>query len=504
MHDLPLLVNIALVAIIVALVAVAMTTLVLAQRRSKGPAQITLPELAVIWTKDGKGEVHIESLAPLWREEDAQTGPDYDSLQFNCQRITDFVEQHIKGASWFRNTPTQAEITLKILSMLDNEGGCPSVVNVSGDVEAKWDAGTYGTLAQVTLRDHTLNVAEETIKALRESGAAHIIPDALIAALGHDLGKLPSSQGYLYSLGEHPLAAGKAMATIREFKELPKKEEILRAIKMHHKMPEGLLGKTIKAADQKARQKETEDVLAIQTGQVDQPAEVTQPKLEPTAPPATPTPANDLPAAPPEPPPALVPAPTHTPSAAPDVSKAAWRAEEAIYGHSGGAAGSEKKQTGPPQMVDISLWFDAKDFLEGLEPYINKLYGRRWMAFSMSDGYVYIQPKAMEEVIRRQAEQAGAMDIANMAPDDETMRQVLFTVVQKLRVEHQDVLARGLIKDNFFGGYFEITMRNGKKLKGFYTPFHAEAFGSIAEMEAKKKSPLTNFASVEPSGKKED
>lgn len=487
------LLNTLLIAAIVALLTVSLNTLLRGRRRlPQGPVQIKLRELATLWTNDGKREVHISELAPLWRDENTLTaGADFDSLTFNNQRIIDFVSTYVKNAPWFRNSPLQATVALKILSMLDKEGDCPSVVNVSGDVEATWDASTYGTLARVTLRDHSLNVADEAVKALRQSDAAHIIPDALIAALGHDLGKLASSRGYLYSLGEHPLAAGKAMATIPQFKGLPKKDEILRAIKLHHKMPEGLLGKTIKQADQRARQRETEEVLtamkdaeekqygiSCQTAQSDQ------------------TSTADMPAS--------SPAPPHLPPPSPpsnvENNVAAWRAEEAIYDIKANSPSSEKKKslvTGGIKMMDISSWFDASGFLESLKPYINRMYGKRWMAFSMSDGHVYIQAKAIEEVARRQAEKAGAMDIATMAPDDETMRQVLFTVVNHLRVEHQGVIARELIKDQFFGGYFMINTKAGKQIKGFYTPFHAEAFGSIAEMEAEKRGTLKEFKSVE-------
>jgi hypothetical protein len=77
------------------------------------------------------------------------------------------------------------------------------------------------------------------------------------------------------------------------------------------------------------------------------------------------------------------------------------------------------------------------------------------------------------------------------------MRQVLFTIVHHLRSEH-DVIARGLIKDNFFGGYFTVTKKIGKSVKGYYTPFHAEAFGYIAEMEQNKSNMLRDIQKVEP------
>ena len=76
------------------------------------------------------------------------------------------------------------------------------------------------------------------------------------------------------------------------------------------------------------------------------------------------------------------------------------------------------------------------------------------------------------------------------------MRRVLFTVVHHLR--GLDVIAGELVKEQYFGGYFTIKTKGGKTMKGFYTPFHAEAFGSIAEMEAAKTGLLKNFKSVSP------
>ncbi|MCP4342594.1 MAG: HD domain-containing protein, partial [Desulfobulbaceae bacterium] len=147
----------------------------------------------------------------------------------------------------------------QLLMVLDQQGQCPSVVDIQGDVEGGWDENTYQILAKTSLLDHSLNVAEEVVQLLSDNKAWHVIPDTMIAALAHDLGKLESMRGYLYSLGEHPLAAGRPLAGISEFKKLPKKDEILQAIKLHHKMPRGLLGKTLKKADQKARQKELDN-----------------------------------------------------------------------------------------------------------------------------------------------------------------------------------------------------------------------------------------------------
>ncbi len=147
--------------------------------------------------------------------------------------------------------------------------------------------------------------------------------------------------------------------------------------------------------------------------------------------------------------------------------------------------------------MDIAAWFDAALFLNELKPYINKMFGRRFMAFSMSDGHVYFQVKVLEEVARKLAEQAGSMEIATMAQGDESMRSVLLSIVNHLRADHE-VIARGLIKDTFFGGYFNVTRKIGKPIKGYYTPFHAEAFGSIADMEQNKSKILRDIVKVSP------
>jgi len=282
-------------------------------------------------------------------------------------------------------------------------------------------------------------------------------------ALGHDLGKLESARGYLYSTGEHAVAAGRPLGGIAGFNELRRKDEILQAIKLHHKRPQGLLGKTLKQADQKARQKELEEAaLKIDvknTNVVDE-------------------------------------------SPAPDRKQqevkrlAIRRVQQDIYDETGGAD-REKRKTEKPELMDISGWFDAVGFLDELKPFINKMFGRRFLAFSMADGYVYFQAKVLEDAARKMAEQAGNMEIATMGQRDESMRGVLLSIVNHLRAD-QDVIARGLIKDNFFGGYFNVTRKIGKPMKGYYTPFHAEAFGSITEMEQSKSKMLRDIVKVSP------
>lgn len=498
-------INIVLGSVTVLLLLLVLWTMLHGGRKTAAVSQqdVALKDLSKLWAKGrDSGELHIQELAPLWRDNILGQSSQAPVYIFENKRAAAFFRSHVEQAPWFGNASAQRDVCYQILMMLEKEGSCPSVVKAADDVEASWDSNTYSLLGKTTLLDHTLNVAEEAVALLLDADAQHVIPDTLIAALGHDLGKLPSIQGHLYSLGEHPLAAGRVLAEIVLFKKLPKKEEISRAIKLHHKRPEGLLGKTLKKADQQARQKELERAVEEVAEKENAQKEATPPPVETLPDPPKNTPEAEAPHEP-----AVRSEPVVTPPLPSNASESsglsspgqgagsAWQAQADIYGEE--EAPAVKKRSDVPQLMDISAWFDAQAFLDDLRPYINRITGRRFMGFSMADGYVYLQAKVLEEVARKQAEKAGAMDIATLGPKDKTMQQVLLTIVNKLRVE-DEVIARELVKEQYFGGYFLIHTQGGREMKGFYTPFHAEAFGSIAEMEHAKTGLLKKFKSVEP------
>jgi len=405
--------------------------------------KIPIEGIAKWWIKNGQGhgmppcEFHIEDIAPLWREETAAQDVNEDH-EFQNARIQEFYKLQIQRLRHAGQPSQHYAICCELLSLLDKEGDCSSVVNVAQDIEASWNSSTYTLLGQTNLLDHSLNVAEEAIRLLEESDAAYIVPDALIVALAHDIGKLPSIKGYLYSLGEHPLAAGRVLAEIDAFGQLAKKDELLRAIKLHHKHPDNMLGKTLKRADQLARQKELDQA---------------QERLPPLNAPVK------------------------------NVEKPMdFLAEEVV-----------EKKGETPKLLNISEWFDAKAMLEQMKPQINQLVRRRFAAFSMANGYVYFHPKVIEEIARKQAEKAGVLDVLSM--ETEEMRQVLLSIVHQLR--HADVIAESFLQRNYFGAYFTITLKSGVTMKGYFTPFHAEPFGSIAVMEKNKSGILLEFVTVE-------
>ncbi|MBM9514252.1 HD domain-containing protein [Desulfogranum marinum] len=447
------------------------------KRKRKAQQQIPLSAIAQLWiTSQQTGQLHIKDIAPLWRKS-VITAKEKSEYVFAYTGVQQWFEAYIVNQPWFNTAEAHIEICYQLLRMLEQEDPCPSVVNPANDVEASWDTNTYAMLGRTSLLDHTLHVGEHTVALLVEAEAQHVIPDAMVAALGHDLGKLPSNHTHLYSLGEHPLAAGRVLAEIELFTTISRKEEITRAIKQHHMRPEGLLGKTLKKADQKARQQELEQAVAVQPEE--------EPHANETAGHAVAAqyfkPAEDK---------QSLPCPSVTPQNA-----LARQADTDIYGEERCAARSSGKVAHSKQTINISSWFDAERFLDALKPYINQVQGRRFKAFSMPDSFVYCQPKAMEEIARKMAERAGAMDIATMGEKDKTMQVILQAIVEQFR--QRGVIATDLMKEGYFGGYFTININNGKTtMKGYYTPFLAEPFGSLAAMESEKKGIIKNFSSV--------
>jgi hypothetical protein len=358
-----------LLCLVFFLFSVATAVLVFGKRKSPPLVrEITLRELSDLWTKKERRKeaetktIHISELSSLWRDEKLIAQLDLRLPDLKNQRASSFMEQYILQGSWFQKAPLQRAVCCQILQLLDQEGHCPSVVSMNGDVEGSWDENTYQLLARTTLLDHSLNVGEQVVQLLGESESWHVIPDTMIAALGHDLGKLQSMRGHLYSTGEHPLAAGLPLNRLAGFKNLPRKDEILQAIKLHHKRPDGLLGKTLKKADQLARQKELEKVAALVT--------VTEAKLDTTEEPTLGKEEENQEKVAPEP------ARQNTAQKA----AAVWQAQIDIYGD-GEEVDKAKETADVPELMDISSWFDADQFLQELKPYINKMFGRRFLAF---------------------------------------------------------------------------------------------------------------------------
>jgi len=403
---------------------------------------VALERISGLWSKRKETALRIEEIARLWRADMQAVEESVEHTRFENMEIKRFYETHIDGRPYFSGTA--GEVTLELLKLLDQEGDCPSVVGSEGDPESSLEKTTFGILAKVPLHEHTIHVAEEMIV---ENATGPSVAKSVIAALAHDIGKLPRYRKSGYSLGDHPLFSVTALETIPRFKKLSYAKEILQAVRDHHGRPRDPFSQALREADQQARRREL-----AEHAKVDEEGGVA-------------VIASGI-------------------SAIEKISAPA-QAEKV-----------ERDESTRPHLIDLP-WFSPERFIEKLKQRINRMEGGRWVAFSMSDGCVYIQAKAMWEAAEVLGKEINDGLISMAAADEELRRGVLLTIVNRLR--GYGAIADDLVKEGYFGGEFAVRMRDGKTLKGFYTPFKAEAFAeTVSQLEAIKEGRIRDIVDVSP------
>ncbi len=150
----------------------------------------------------------------------------------------------------------------RIMELLERYGDCPSVVDTIAVSERGEVTRIGNILSKVTLRDHTFNVTRIALRLLKETyhDPVGYIPVTIIAALGHDLGKIPElrSQG-TYVKADHPPTS---VSIVKEIFEKDKDAHwlkmVAKAIGEHHQSATDPLSELLKEADGRARQMEIE------------------------------------------------------------------------------------------------------------------------------------------------------------------------------------------------------------------------------------------------------
>ena len=225
------------------------------ENRANGEKQeISIEDISIIWTKRKEAVIRLEELARLWRNFNT-TQEQNDIPHFFTPVVREFFEKHINKKPFY--TGNVKTVINNLLTLLDTEGNIPSVVSGQNETESKIPENTYKMLAQVSLAEHTIHVAEE-ILAIVPYGAN--LPIALISALAHDIGKMPKFRKQYYSLGDHPFISVTVLESIGGFKELVYKDDIMQAVRDHHLKPKGYVGENLKEADTRARRRELMEV----------------------------------------------------------------------------------------------------------------------------------------------------------------------------------------------------------------------------------------------------
>lgn len=188
--------------------------------------RVPLAVLSVLWTRtdDKKNKVydkseHTDDFHP---RETARTAR-HAVISFNSREIQGFykkyIVQPIRGQA--------LNVIIKLLQVLDEKGACPSIVHGDGETPEE-----YRCLDSVTLTEHSLNVARKGFNMLN-TGRRIIrnnTTDVLIAALGHDIGKIPG-----LAQSEVPGHTFSSMAFLMPvLAALESAEKILEAVRLLH------------------------------------------------------------------------------------------------------------------------------------------------------------------------------------------------------------------------------------------------------------------------------
>lgn len=128
---------------------------------------------------------------------------------------------------------------MEMVKVLEQYGHCPSVV-VTAPEKDEEHSDLYSirdTLAKVTLKEHTHRVTLMAMKSLKETYRDYepLVPKMLVAALGHDLGKIPVFRASgIYTMGDHPAVSAMKVQELFAGFDIPWLKESLDAIRGHH------------------------------------------------------------------------------------------------------------------------------------------------------------------------------------------------------------------------------------------------------------------------------
>ena len=430
----------------------AVVVLVLALFLLKQPSRPTRQEIALtrlsrLWTGEMEPE---EGQLPEPAAEDMQAAKPEDAPgdrpAWKHREIADFCNAHVEPWRKVLAHGMYLEGLEEILSYLDRFGDCPSVVQSRTDTEYVQMESVYDVLAQVSLLEHSLNVAEEMIAIVKKAGTRDFefsLGKMLMASLGHDIGKIPElRKNPAYITGDHPIISYSVLDGILP-PALAGREEILNAVRDHHYKTRDGFTELLRQADHRARNRE----LRARSARA----------------------VMDL-----------------------------QRIEQAEQQKENDKGRDKTVLAEPPGTVDLA-WLDTDELLRRIGSRINVVERGWFSAFSTRDGMVYVQPQLISQLVIDMAKASGRLEYGAYDRDTNSRRRIEYTVTSMLR---EKGFVSGIISEGYSGARFGLVNRDGKQVgTGFYTPIKAEAFGvelSALEELRKKSAKLSVIVKVRP------
>lgn len=506
---------------------------------------LALSDLSQIWTQKAERKITVDKLSSLWRKQPGVIASQIkDETNFKHEETTVFYRKYLEGVSFFAGT--RGNLIVSLLSLLDKEFSAPSVVNGKSEVEIKaYPTDVYEALGQTSIGIHTLNVAE-IIQSKVPKGPN--LGAAVISAIAHDLGKLPSYQNdVLYATGDHPIVSVGILNGNEYFKKLQQEEQdsVIKAIQNHHKSPQDALSTALKESDKAARQRETNafnekrKILFEETKKKEEAIKRTKEREETFEKirqeeqsknrETKQTLFSDIPIE-------VIPKPHRKgggllAKAQKNQTSDSETSEKAVVTEDTKPEviiktekeATEKKETDvkpiitPQEMPKEALfvtspekeeesrtelalcWFDSEAFIEALKPHINRVANRKWEAFSMRDGHVYVQPNLFYKCIKHVGDINKDFTAHQAEKDEQQKKDITFSVI-KILSKSKDAISKDLIKEGFFSAKFVLMYNDGReKANCTYIPLNAHVFDILpSDMEDSKPELLKQIKGVIP------
>lgn len=472
-----------------------------------GSDNVGLGDISFLWTSD---ELDFTQISLLWREreEPPEAKRKFPKPVFRHEEIEAFYVEFVETRPIVKGKRKDVIVTL--LKMLDDEGVCPSVANKNSnpsEQELRIGNDLYYKLASVPLWKHTLRVARLYVSKFAEEA---MLPDCLIAALGHDIGKIPSYHDQYYKAGDHCWISEQILNTIPEFRTLNNRDEINRIIRGHHLIKTDFqLTELLKLADHEARRDETSEIMLMEKQGIEiKPIEVEIPvpkirdedvivsapdkEKKPKAPRKTQEPGRAQPST----------------AAAADVDKdqqldmgfTAAGKQEGIFGDGDGSGKPISKFV--PKQVDLPDWYNTDDLIKEIGGMINRIYDAKggkktWKAYSGENAIVWANETAVWDALQNIGG-ANDADFLVTAGNEALRRNLVYSVVRKLGEERK--VFTEMIGKTYYQMPVTILTGGGRSFSSFLIPFQQEVFGMTTEdLENRKKSVLHRMvASIKP------
>ena len=206
-----------------------------------GPITIPLQELSRIWLPRIEPAV-TETAAPIQTASQPVpigTEPPKDGADnYRPKSVFEsFWNEYIEPNTILFKEDGSLPPVSELIKLLSTEGVCPSIVVSEKIFKSKATAD----LAKISLQNHSIHVAENLLGlmhgCMKESEYRACIPTAIIASLGHDIGKLPSYiTSPTYSKHDHPhISVDVLKKLFGKYNVRSERLDLaLDAVKMHH------------------------------------------------------------------------------------------------------------------------------------------------------------------------------------------------------------------------------------------------------------------------------